>query len=149
MTQKFNDVFGELRSAGEARDVRLIYEAIDRLRKLDFERYEDELYDHAMQYLLESNAMSYATTKRLEEIRQWVIDQLESTDTDSGVDVKRQLWFLVQGKRCDIRWLGRCDAIKHAHNKGLVTRNDIKDMVWLILKERNIDEPDDSYTWNT
>jgi hypothetical protein len=142
VTQAFNETFGELRSAGEARDVGRIHNAIDKLRSLDLEQYNEEAHDRAIDYLIRSGAVTYATTERLEAVRVWVQEQLDGgAEEDDEViypdDIKAEFVGLVLGiKSAYDEWLDLSQCIEHVD--GLITRSDIKDTIWLILKRRGI-----------
>lgn len=141
MTQEFNETFGELRSAGESRDVGRIHNAIDKLRSLDLERYNEEAHDRAIDYLVRSGAVSYATTERLEAVRVWAEAQLDGVEEVEDVaypdDIEAELVLLVLGKSTVFYdWLNLSQCIEL--NDGQVTRSDIKDVIWLVLKNRNV-----------
>lgn len=142
----FNTIYGDLRSAGESKRVDLIYQAIDQLRALDLERYEGEVHNQAINYLLKSNAMNYATMERLEAIRVWLVEELnqyeqrhEMTDNERyDIElVPKCIRDAANQEKTDVDWLDGCPGIEH--DDGLILRSEIRDIFWLVLQAYEID----------
>lgn len=68
---QFEDLFGELRSAGEVGDTSRVHQVIFQMRVLDLDRYYDEAHSHATTYLNRGQTMNFATGQRLEAVKRW------------------------------------------------------------------------------
>lgn len=112
---QFEELFGELRSAGEVGDSNRVHRVIFQMRALDLDRYYDQAHSHATTYLNRGQTMNFATAQRLEAVKQWAEEML-ALNTIYKDEIQEALMVLsTSGNRAHLRVLE--DSIEHGRQR--------------------------------